>query len=205
MAQIVPAILENTFEEIQSKVKRIKPYTNFIQLDIMDGTFVPNETFRDTKKIATLDIEMEVHLMIDKPALFCRDWFLPNVKRLIVHYETLGNAEHDLALIRKEREVGVALNPETSTYEVKPYLDNIDMVVIMGVDPGWSGQEFHKDVLEKIKEIKQWKPEMVVEVDGGVNDHTARMIIEAGADMLGANSALWTADDLGARLKQLAQ
>lgn len=207
MITVVPAILEKTFEDIQEKVRRIKPYLNFVQLDVMDNQFVPNETFRDPKKIAELDIEMEVHLMITKPFLFVPQWLLPNVKRVIVHYEAAeSNMDLVIGLIKNAgKEVGVAINPETSTYEIKDYLDKIDMVVVMGVDPGFSGQQFHRDVLEKIKEVKKWKPEMIVEVDGGVNNQTRNMIVDAGADVLGAASALWNAPDLEVAIQELRE
>ncbi|MBI2411306.1 MAG: hypothetical protein HYV32_05435 [Candidatus Kerfeldbacteria bacterium] len=204
MLQVVPAILEKSFNEMVEKVARVKPYTNFLQIDIMDNTFVPNETFRDAARIATLDATLEIHLMIDKPALYFQQWALPNVQRLIVHFETIGNMEHDIALMRTSgKEIGLAINPETLTYEIKDYLDMVDMVVVMGVDPGFSGQQFQKDVLEKVKEMKKWKPELLVEVDGGVNMYNRDMIEAAGATHIGAASALWKAEDLGTAWKAL--
>lgn len=205
MLTVVPAILEKKFADIEEKVERIKPYADFVQLDVMDGVFVPNETFRNPRKIAELDIEMEVHLMIEKPALFMPQWLLPNVRRVIVHYEAAESTmESVIELIRRAgKEVAIALNPETSTYCVKAFLDAIDMVVVMGVEPGFSGQVFHKDVLEKIKELKKWKPSMLVEVDGGVNLQTRDRIVDAGADVLAAASAIWNAEDIGEVMRQL--
>lgn len=206
MIEVVPAILEQTWPEIQKKVDMIRPYSKFIQLDVMDGVFVPNQTFRDTAKIAELDIEMEVHLMITKPSLYIQQWDLPNVKRIIFHYEAIDNMEQLIDQIRRAgKEVAVAINPETSTYEIRDYLADLDMVVVMGVEPGFSGQTFHKDVLEKIKELKQARPDLLVEVDGGVNDMTRDMIVNAGADMLAAASFLWNAEDLTEAIRVLQE
>lgn len=197
MIEIVPAILEQSWEEITEKVDRIKPYTSFVQLDVMDGAFVPNNTFNDTAKLRTLDIDMEVHLMIEKPDLHLRTWAMPNVKRMIVHFEAVSNMRHVIDQIRKlGKQAAVAINPGTSTYEIKDYLNELDMVVVMGVEPGFSGQSFQKDALEKIREIKKWKPEMRVEVDGGVNGYNRDAIVAAGADVLALASFIWKAENM---------
>ncbi|OGY87596.1 MAG: hypothetical protein A2233_05095 [Candidatus Kerfeldbacteria bacterium RIFOXYA2_FULL_38_24] len=204
MTQIVPAILENDFAEIKKKIKIIKPFTDFIQLDVMDGIFVPNKTFADAKLVAQLPISLEVHLMIVNPSLFVKQWALPNVKRLIVHYEAMTNVDFEIETIRKtKKEVAIAINPDTSTFSLKPYLDKIDMVLIMGVEPGFSGQDFQKDVLEKIREIKKLKPGLLVEIDGGVSMHNHEVIVDAGADILVAHSAIWKAKDLAKVFQEL--
>jgi len=204
MTKIIPAILEKTLEEIQEKVQRIKPFTEMIQLDVMDGSFVPNTTFQNPAQLADLPIDMEVHLMIQRPVLFVNSWALPNVKRLIVHYEAVDNMPHLIQHIRTlGKQVGVAINPHTSTFELKEIIQDIDLVVVMGVEPGFSGQAFQYDVLEKIKEVKKLRPDVLVEVDGGVNDSNAKDIVEAGADILAAASFLWKAPDLAEAIGQL--
>lgn len=207
MPQVVPAILEASFEEVSEKVQRIKPHADFVQLDVMDGVFVGNTTFNDPNRIEELDIDMEVHLMIDKPSLFIPKWTKnSNVKRVIIHFEATNNLRVDCDLIKSAgKEVGLAINPETSTYEIKEYLDVVDMVVIMGVDPGFSGQDFHKDVLEKIKEVKKWSPDTLVEVDGGINDYTKKLCAEAGADIIASASYIWNADNIEHAIAELAR
>ncbi len=197
MAQVIPAILEKTWEDIESRVKTISPYLDTVQLDVMDGVFVPNETYNNPQKIAELDTTVEVHLMIDKPSLFVQQWCLANVNRIIIHYEAGGNIRHIVQQIRDGgKETGLAINPSTSSYDIQEYLDDVDMVLVMGVEPGFSGQSFHKDVLEKMREIKRRKPDMTIEVDGGVNAQTRDIIVDAGADILVAASYLWEAEDL---------
>lgn len=198
MPEVVPAILEQTWEDVQDKVAQIKQYTNFIQLDVMDGAFVPNTTFNDTSLLSTLDITMELHLMIERPSLHIPQWDMNNVTRFIFHYEAVSNMDHTIQQIKKTgKEVAVAINPSTSTYEIRQYLNELDMVLVMGVDPGFSGQSFNTDVLEKIKELKRLRPELLVEVDGGVNDQTCDAIVEAGADILAAASFIWKSNDIG--------
>lgn len=204
MTQIVPAILEKTFPDVQQRVKEITPYATFIQLDVMDGVFVPNTTFQNPEEAATLPVTMELHLMIDKPEFFISRWALPNVTRMIVHYEAVSNVSRIIDQIRGAgKEVALAINPGTSTYVLKDYVDQLDMVLVMGVEPGFSGQEFHYDVLEKIKEIKKQRPEVLVEVDGGVNARTRNAIVTAGADILAAASYVWNAEDVGAAMEFL--
>lgn len=204
MIQVVPAILEQEWSAVQKKARQIKRYTSFIQLDVMDGQFVPNITFMDTAKLATLDLQMELHMMVERPALQLQKWMLPNVTRIIVHFEAEGNLAEVIELIRKGgKEVGVAINPDTSTHELRPYLDQIDLALVMGVTPGFSGQAFNRDVLEKIKELKKLKPELLVEVDGGVNLKTRDQIVGAGADILAAASAIWEAEDIGQAIAAL--
>lgn len=204
MVQVIPAVLEKTLEDIRAKVEIIKKYTDMIQLDVMDGAFVPNTTFNTPSALADLPINMEVHLMIQRPVLFVNSWALPNVKRLIVHFEAVDNMEHMIEHMRNTgKEVGVAINPHTSTFELKPFINDIDLVLVMGVEPGFSGQNFQYDVLEKIKEVKKLRPDVLVEVDGGVNANNRNAIVEAGADILAAASAVWKADDLGAALTEL--
>jgi ribulose-phosphate 3-epimerase len=197
MIQVVPAILEKTEEAIREKVSLLKGITDFVQLDVMDGQFVPNTTFAQASRLADLPITMEVHLMIERPIFHLDSWALPNVSRMIVHYEAVDNVPHTISHIRGlGKQVGLALNPATSTFDIKEYLNDLDLVVVMGVEPGFSGQQFQRDVLEKVKEIKKMRPELLVEVDGGVNAYTRNNIVKAGTDILAASSFLWKAPDL---------
>lgn len=204
MIQVVPAILEKTEEAIREKVKLLESVTDFVQLDVMDGQFVPNTTFNQPSALADLPITMEVHLMIERPIFHLDSWALPNVSRIIVHYEALDNVAHTISHIRSlGKQVGIAINPATSTFDIKDYLSDIDMVVVMGVEPGFSGQQFQRDVLEKVKEIKKIRPDILIEVDGGVNSYTRNMIVKAGADILAAASFLWKAPDLKQAIAEL--
>lgn len=204
MIQVIPAILEQTLEDIKKKVKRIRPLSGMIQLDVMDGEFVPNTTFQEAHLLATLPIDMEVHLMIERPILALHQWALPNVRRLIIHQEAAQNMAECITIAHGlGKALAVALNPETSTFTVKDYINKIDMIVMMGVNPGFSGQQFQKDILEKIKEVKHMRPDLLVEVDGGVNMENRDMIVAAGADILAAATAIWKSKDIAKTITAL--
>lgn len=206
MIQVVPAILEKTEADIRSKIALLQGITDFIQLDVMDGQFVPNTTFNTPRSLADLPVTMELHLMIERPIFHLDAWALPNVSRMIVHYEALDNVEHTIKHIRSlGKQVGIALNPMTSSFELKDYIDDIDLVLVMGVDPGFSGQQFQRDVLEKIRELKKMRSDVLVEVDGGVNAYTRKGIVEAGADILAAASAIWKAPNVAQAMKELQE
>jgi ribulose-phosphate 3-epimerase len=204
MNQVVPAVLEQSLEAIQKKVDIIKAHTNFIQLDVMDNVFVPNETFRDPTQLADLDITMELHLMIEKPSFHVNAWALPNVSRMIVHQEAAINLSQVVKLVKDAgKEIGVAINPSTSTHTLKDVIDDLDLVLVMGVKPGFSGQDFHNDILEKIREVKSMRSDVIVEVDGGVNAQTAPRIVEAGCDILAAASFIWKSNDIAQAITTL--
>lgn len=204
MTQVVPAILEQSLDEIRAKVDIIKEYTDFVQLDVMDNVFVPNETFRDPSQLGDLDIGMELHLMIDKPSFHVNAWALPNVTRMIVHQEAAINLPQLVKLVKGAgKEIGVAINPDTSTHTLKEVINDLDVVLVMGVEPGFSGQDFHNDILEKIREVKNMRPDVLVEVDGGVNAETAPRIVAAGCDILAAASFIWKADNIATAIDTL--
>lgn len=206
MAEVVPAILEETLEEIKNKVELVKPFVKRVQIDVMDGEFVPNRSYNMPGGLDELGIPLEIHLMIMRPEFYIAKWALKNVEYIIIHQEAVTNMEEAIRLIKDTgKKVGVAINPGTSTYDVKPYLENIDLMLVMGVNPGFSGQAFQYDVLEKIKHFKKIKPDLLIEVDGGVGFDTKNVLLEAGVDILAANSCLFNADNIEEAIKQLKQ
>ncbi len=167
-------------------------YVDIVQLDVMDGQFVSNATYNSTEGLEDLGIDIEAHLMISHPEFHISKWSLPCIKRIIVHQEAAGNLQEIIRLAKKSgQEVGVAINPGTGTNEIEEYLDDLDMVLVMGVTPGFSGQDFNSDVLEKIKHLKKVKPELTIQVDGGVNMKTVSTLKNAGVDVIAANSVLF--------------
>lgn len=204
MPEVVPAILEENLEEIKKKVKLVKPYVKRIQLDVMDGEFVPNSTYNSPTGIEDLGIDVEVHLMIMRPEFYVAKWALKNVETIIIHQEAVSNMEEAIRLIKDAgKKVGLAINPGTSTYEIKPFLDQIDLILVMGVKPGFSGQALNLDVLEKIKYFKKLKPNLPIEVDGGVNMETKNILMRAGVDILVANSSIFHSENIEEAINQL--
>lgn len=204
MPQVVPAILENTLEEIQKKVKLVQPYVERVHLDVMDGEFVPNRTYNLPVGLKDLNTKLEVHLMIMRPEFYLAKWALPNVEYLVVHQEAVSNMQETVRLIKDAgKKAGVAINPNTSTYDIKDYLEIIDLIVVMGVNPGYSGQALQMDILEKIRHLKKLKPELLIEVDGGVNFETMQVLKDAGVDILAANSCIFSSADIKEAIEKL--
>lgn len=206
MIQVIPAILEKTEADIRERIQQLSGVTDVVQLDVMDGQFVPNTTFLDARCLADLPVQLELHLMIERPIFHLDSWALPNVFRMIVHYEALDNVQHTISYIRGlGKQVGLAINPSTSSFDVRDYIDDVDMLLVMGVEPGFSGQQFQRDVLEKIKELKKMRSDLFIEVDGGVNEYTREKIVAAGADAVAAASFLWNAENVQEAYTRLQQ
>ena len=206
MPEVRPAILEENFEEVKKRITQVKPYVKRVHIDIMDGEFVPNTTFNEPEKLEGIDIEIVPHLMVKHPVFEIKKWDLPNVKEIIVHFEAIQNLDEVInAAGSIDKKIGIAINPGTSTYDIKDNLDKFSLVLVMGVEPGFSGQAFNNDVLEKIRILKEVKPDMPVEVDGGVDMSTKNQIIRAGADILSANSAIFKADNIEEAIKELSK
>ena len=214
MITIVPAILEKKFAEIKKKVKRIEretPSLKWVQIDVADGKFVPNTTWSCASDLSKLNtkLNMEMHLMIENPERHLDQWLKQDlVKRVLVHQEAivkpkekitkeLENKFFDIvARIKKSRrQSGLVINPGTSIKLIQKYLIVVDMVMVMGVEPGYSGQPFKSRVLRKINQLRHLAPRLPISVDGGVNLESAPRLVAVGATHLCASSYLWNSDD----------
>ena len=208
--KIVPAILSPNLKTVNRELKEIEPYSDLLQVDIMDDIFVPNKT-PQAEQLKALDtkIPLDIHLMVQEPSDEYLMGFIkanPKLKinNITVHYEACSNIKKTLEFIRKNNiKAGVAINPQTPLKAIKPVLDKVDIVLIMTVEPGFSGQGFIKEALSKITELRKLKPKMDIEVDGGINDVTAALAAKAGANMFVANSYIFKAKDKVAAIKRL--
>ncbi|PIR66494.1 MAG: ribulose-phosphate 3-epimerase [Parcubacteria group bacterium CG10_big_fil_rev_8_21_14_0_10_36_14] len=203
---VISAILAKTKKEFLYKVKTIMPYTNFVQIDVMDGIFVPNKTWAETDEIERmkLSVEFEAHLMVKEPELIIEDWAKAGAKRIIFHIEATKKADECIRQIKKyKKEVGIAINPKTPIKKLKPFLKKINYVLVMGVDPGFSGQKFQPVTLQKIKQIKKLAPKIKIGVDGGVDQKNAKEIMKAGADFLCAASAIFKSKNIARAIENL--
>ncbi len=191
MAEIIPVLNVKTFKKLEKDLGVLKKYKGWFQLDVADGKFTAWKNFHDISKIKSLKIKnpLEIHLMIDNPEKFLKDWMFLKPRRLIVQLEAIQNFNTIYTETKKARiELGLALCPETPISQVYPYLDRVKFVLLLGVIPGPSGQEFEWYVLDKIKDLKKKFPKTLIEVDGGVNIEIARKLVLAGADYLAAGS-----------------
>jgi ribulose-phosphate 3-epimerase len=209
MITVQPAILEKTTQAISQRLAAVQPLCHEVHLDIMDGDFVPNTTVNDPQAIADINwnnTQVSLHLMIRHPELYLRSWAFPQVSSLVVHREAVNNVAGCIALIRQlGKKVAIALNPHTPSYEITDYLDDLDFVMIMAVEPGFSAQAFNSDVLEKIRYLHELKPTLPIAVDGGVSLQTKAAIVKAGGTILCANSYLFKAEDVQTAFNLLKQ
>jgi ribulose-phosphate 3-epimerase len=200
MIEIIPAILVDNFEELREKIKSVNGFVDRVQIDVMDGKFVNNITWNNPKELKSLafeiDAKMEVHLMIESPWDHIDDWLESGVKRIIFHIESFNcDFERVRNILKKIKnhgiETSIALNPKTSWKTVEPFIENIDVIFMMTVEPGFGSQKFIPDVLNKIADFKKKFPEKDVEVDGGICVGVAKEAVKAGADILAAGSFIF--------------
>jgi ribulose-phosphate 3-epimerase len=194
---IAPSILSADFGKLNEEIKEVEPYSDLIHVDVMDGLFVPNITFGNAvlKKIKS-GKPLDVHLMIAEPEKFVKEFAEAGAKIISFHVEASKNAKETIALIRKAgARPALAVKPKTSLESIEPFLADVDFVLIMTVEPGFGGQGFLKEMLPKIRELRRKKPGIDIEVDGGINSETARLAVEAGANVLVAGSAIFGESD----------
>ena len=193
---ILPTILEQTPEACREKIKVAETATKWIQWDVMDGKFVSNTTWADPSVIKnwTLHAKIELDLMVEDPVGVIARW--QNVhafRRAIWHIE----ADVDHAALIEEvrgqgREVGLAISPGTSLMDLTPYLDLIDVIQVMGVKPGFSGQALLPETNTTVAALHKMQPELTISVDGGVNAQTLLPLAKAGATHFCMNSAFYS-------------
>ena len=195
MIEIIPSLLVYNEEECKIKIASLGQSVSMIQLDIADGIFVANKTWADPKVVAACaQTEIELHLMVQNPLEELLRWReIPLIKRVHFHFESMSeNIDNTILAIREAGyEVGIALRPETSIDVLEPYINDIDAVLFLSVEPGAQGREFQSTVLEKIKEFRTRGYNHFVEIDGGVNEITLPKIIAAGVDAVCPGSAIF--------------
>lgn len=204
--EIIPAILVHNKEEFERRVALVAPHVGLIQIDVMDGEFVPNLVWADPLEIEKmhLDVPFEAHLMVENPEEAVGAWIAAGARRIIVHAEAKGNIGLAVERIRAaEREAGVAINPPTTVEAIADLLPFVTAVLVMGVTPGASGQAFQETALSKIRELRRRKPDLHLEVDGGVKMGIARRLAAAGADGIVAASVIFDAPDPLRALEEL--
>ena len=204
MVKIAPSILSADFSKLGDDIRKVEKYVDMLHIDVMDGHFVPNITFGPpvVRSIRMLTkIPFDVHLMVTEPDNYIDTFIDASANYVTVHAETAVHLHRTISVIKKKgAKAGVALNPATPLEMIENVLGDVDMVLIMTVNPGFGGQQFIKSMLPKIrrlkKSIEEAKLDVEIEVDGGINADTARQVIAAGAGIVVAGSYIYESSDV---------
>ncbi len=205
---IAPSILSANLTKLQEEVTSVEPYAEWLQVDVMDGHFVPNLSFGAPviKQLKT-KLLLDIHLMVTNPADRVREFLDAGAKHISFHAEAVPKKEDRLTLINAIRAggatAGIALNPATPLSEIDDVVSEVDLVLIMSVQPGFGGQSFQEGVLEKVRQLRLAHPDLMIQMDGGINAETAALCREAGADNLVAGSSVFGAPDRAAAIASL--
>ena len=202
--QISPSILSADFSQLGNEIKRLEEGgADMIHVDVMDGHFVPNLTIgppviRALKKQCS--IKFDVHLMISPVHKYIQDYADAGADIITIHPEATDNLEESILKIKSlNKKVGVSLNPKTKIDTIINYLNEIDLVLIMSVNPGFGGQKFMPEVLDKIKQLKKIQSEnnmsFDIEIDGGINFENCQIAIEAGANILVSGTTVFKSNN----------
>lgn len=211
---IAPSLLASDFANLQREIEMVnRSRADWFHLDIMDGVFVPNISFgmpvveaiaKHAKK------PLDTHLMIVDPDRYIKTFAQLGVQHLTVHYEACPHLHRTLQAIKAEgMKAGVALNPHTPAQLLEDIIRDIDMVIVMGVNPGFGGQSFIENTYQKVRELKSLidhkKAKTLIEIDGGVNAENALKLTQAGADILVAGNFVFKSDDPLATIADLKE
>ncbi len=214
MMKVAPSILSADFVNLERDIRHLADCgADYIHIDVMDGLFVPNITIgipvvAAIRKIT--DLPLDVHLMIDRPLRYVEQFCDAGADILTIHAEA-DTEEHNQEALQKIREQGVraavSIKPKTPASAIDPYMDLMDMILVMTVEPGFGGQSFMEDMMPKVRALRKIIdvrcPGVELEVDGGVNLETAKTCIDAGANVMVAGSALFRAEDTAAFIRSI--
>ena len=213
MVKVAPSVLSANFAELKKDLDSIQKYgADWIHYDVMDGHFGPNISFgysilKDVSKVTNLFLD--VHLMISDPKKYVDEFIKAGADLITFHIEAMESEEKTRELIeyihQHNKHVGISIKPATPVSAIEKYLNDLDLVLVMSVEPGFGGQSFQDMAIAKIKELKDKRQDAhyLIEVDGGINAQTGKLCKDAGADVLVAGSYVFNADNRQAAIDSL--
>lgn len=214
MVKIAPSILSADFSQLGKDVKAIKQYgADFVHIDVMDGMFVPNISFGVPviKSIRnTTDLVFDVHLMIEKPDRYIEEFVKAGADIITVHYEADKHIDRTISYIKSfGKKAAIALNPGTPVSVIADLISEVDMVLIMTVNPGFGGQKYIDYCSNKVKQVREiadkCNPNLLIEVDGGINKDTINKAVENGANVVVAGSAVFKNGEIENNIRNLRE
>lgn len=214
--QVIPSINESVFSEVAAKIKKAETFLApeaFVHLDISDGIFSPYKTWNTPEELGGLGthLNIEVHLMVQEPEAVLQSWLAAlrqatrGKRRIIVHYEVMNDPAFILQSCAAEgAEAGIAFRPLTTPDVALVYLRDFTLAQVLAVEPGPSGQVFQESALQKIQFLRVRAPDVIIEVDGGMNPETALRVKSAGADAVVSGKYIWEAPSPKVAYEELA-
>jgi ribulose-phosphate 3-epimerase len=205
---ITPSILSADLRHLQEEIASIEPYADWLQIDVMDGRFVPNTTFPiETVRGIETRLPLDIHLMVEDPVRYAAEFLTLQPKNITFHAEVVKDTNSRRALIEAIREggatAGIAINPPTPLSSIDDILGKVDLLLVMSVNPGFGGQGFIDSVLSKVREARKRFPKLMIQMDGGIDARTAPLCVRAGANNLVAGSFIFHAADRRAAIRSL--
>ena len=206
LLKIAPSILSADFGKLNEEIATVDEHVDFLHVDVMDAHFVPNLTLgAPIVRCLKSRVPMECHLMITNPEKYVEDFAKAGAWMITIHYE--ATQERTGEVLEQIRALGVkpsiSLNPDTPVSAIEPYLDQVEMVLVMSVHPGFGGQSFIESVLPKVTRIRELKPGLDICMDGGIKAGTGQKALDAGANALVAGSYIFKAEDRLAAIQSL--
>ena len=208
MLDVLPGILEQDFTQIRHKYSLVAGYVEWVHVDLVDGVLFDNTTFDDPEPFKKLKSppQKELHMMVEHPQEIAEAWIKAGFDRLIAHIEGIQDAESFINSVSlQSSEVGLALDIDTPVSVIKDYIDIVDVVLLMAIETGFSGQGFDHRVLRKIHEVREINDLVPIEIDGGINRETAELAAEAGATRVVSTSYIFGSDNQEEAIRDLAK
>jgi len=199
MSKLIPVINTKTTQKLKERINLLKDFDGIFQIDIADGKFTSWKTWNSPellKKIKKIKGKFELHLMVFNPEQVLPSWLETSPKRVIIHHESIKDFDHIYKLCEKNGvELGIAINPDSPFSVLDQYLDKVKFIVVLGVNPGPSGQKFEWYVLDRIQKFKTKYPKIKCEIDGGINEDNLDEIKKSGANFIAIGSAIFEAEN----------